>query len=918
MRLTATTPPQPGLVATGGSAVGSDAIAAFRYDLAVAGAVLTAEELAELTELKAPLVRLRGQWTELDPRRLAAGLKVVGRTGQATVRELLRFGLGVEAPPELAELSELNELTGADTLRVERVEAGGWLGDLLSAGTEHRLVALTPPDSFDGQLRPYQNRGLAWLDFLGRAGLGGVLADDMGLGKTVQLLALLASQTPGEPTLLVCPMSLVGNWQREAARFTPHLRVHVHHGAERARGAQFREAVTGCDLVITTYALAARDATELRKIGWRRVVVDEAQAIKNAATKQATAIRSIPARSRIAVTGTPVENRLADLWSILEFANPGLLGTAASFKKRYAEPIERHGDADAAERLRRFTAPFILRRLKTDRSVIADLPEKLEMDLLCNLTAEQAALYQAVVDDMLERIRTTEGIERRGLVLATMTKLKQVCNHPAHFLRDGSRLSGRSGKLDRLEEILEEVLAVGEKALLFTQYAEFGGMLRGHLAGRFGQEVLFLHGGVAKPARDAMVARFQAEDGGFTAAVRALAEGRRNRPDPDRGQSRRARGPLVEPGGGGPGDRPRVPDRSAAGGAGAQVRVRGHHRGEDRRDDRRQARAGRQDRRDRRAVADRTVHRPARRAVPARGRSSGRVSGWFPDRYPPSRPRDVENGLRARTARGAIGASWWSRRFLDVLESFAMGTRLTRGRAYARRGQVISLDVRPGRVEARVQGSRVRPYAVTIGLAAFSELVWAKAEIALSEQALPSAKLLAGEVPPELEEIFTAAGAPLFPRQVRDLDQRCSCPDGAVPCKHLAATFYLLAEAFDEDPFLILVWRGRDREALLGRLRELRADGAVEESAERAPGPAAGTALALADLADPVDTIDPGARPGTDRFWQPGMPLPPRPAVLEVEADLLLRQLPVPDAGLGGQVLIDRLRLAYRQFAERG
>ena len=264
--------------------------------------------------------------------------------------------------------------------------------------------------------------------------------------------------------------------------------------------------------MITTYALAARDAVVLRKINWRRVVVDEAQAIKNAATKQATQIRSIPADTRIAVTGTPVENRLADLWSILEFANPGLLGSAATFKKRYAEPIERHGDDDAAERLRRFTGPFILRRLKTDTSIITDLPAKLEMDVVCNLTAEQAALYQAVVDDMMEKIDNSEGIERRGLVLATMTKLKQVCNHPAHFLRDGSRLAGRSGKLERLDEIIAEVLDAGEKALLFTQYAEFGNLLRGHLTGRFGREVLFLHGGVPKAGRDEMVSRFQSDD----------------------------------------------------------------------------------------------------------------------------------------------------------------------------------------------------------------------------------------------------------------------------------------------------------------------------------------------------------------------------------------------------------------------
>jgi hypothetical protein len=498
LRLTASTPGQPGQVDASNAALGFDALAEFRYDIAVGGQMLTADELAELAERKAPMVRLRGQWVELDARRLAAALKLVGRREQATVGELLRVGLGIGSAPE--------------GLPVEGVEADGWLGELLSGRAEQRLSAIQTPESFSGKLRPYQSRGLSWLDFLHRAGLGGILADDMGLGKTVQLLALLAHDADAGPSLLVCPMSLVGNWHREAARFTPHLRVHVHHGKERARSKRFTDEVAAADLVITTYALAARDASDLRKVSWRRVVVDEAQAIKNAATKQATSIRSLPAATRIAVTGTPVENRLADLWSILEFVNPGLLGSAATFKKLYSEPIERHGDDGAAERLRRFTGPFILRRVKTDRSIIADLPDKLEMDVVCNLTAEQAALYQAVVDDMLERIEATDGMERRGLVLATMTKLKQVCNHPVHFLRDGSQLAGRSGKLECLDDILDEVLAVGEKALLFTQYAEFGALLRGHLAGRFGREVLFLHGGIAKPDRDEMVARFQVGD----------------------------------------------------------------------------------------------------------------------------------------------------------------------------------------------------------------------------------------------------------------------------------------------------------------------------------------------------------------------------------------------------------------------
>lgn len=284
-----------------------------------------------------------------------------------------------------------------------------------------------------------------------------------------------------------------------------------------------------------------------------------------------------------------------------------------------------------------------------------------------------------------------------------------------------------------------------------------------------------------------------------------------------------------------------------------------------------------------------------------------RDNRWRP--FPASTPRAVENGIKARTARGTIGSTWWSRRFIDVLESFAMGSRLTRGRAYARKGQVVSLDVRSGEVRATVQGSRARPYRVTIGLQPFSELVWAKAEIALSERALPSAALLAGEVPPELEQVFADAGAPLFPRTVDDLAQHCSCPDWEVPCKHLAATLYLLAEAFDADPFLLLRWRGRDREQLLGRLRQLRSGtSAATGRAEGAPRPAAnGAALALVGLG--------GNAADAEHFWLPAAPLPPRPAVLDVDAALLLRQLPPPGAALGGDSLVRRLEAAYERFA---
>lgn len=278
--------------------------------------------------------------------------------------------------------------------------------------------------------------------------------------------------------------------------------------------------------------------------------------------------------------------------------------------------------------------------------------------------------------------------------------------------------------------------------------------------------------------------------------------------------------------------------------------------------------------------------------------------------FPKTGPRAVENGLRARSTRGAIGSTWWSRRFLDVLESLAIGGRLDRGRNYARRGQVVSLEIAVGSVTAVVQGSRARPYEASIGFAPFTALVWARAEIALAGEALPSAKLLAGEVPPELESVFAAAGAPLFPTSARDLVQRCSCPDHEVPCKHLAAVFYLLAEAFDDDPFLLLQWRGRERDQLLGRLRALRSDAVeVPPAAEpaRRTGPTAGAALAVTDLPEPVVAAE--------RFWAPPPPLPSRPPVMEVSPDLLLTQLPQPDASLGGEALVHRLTRAYERLA---
>jgi len=289
------------------------------------------------------------------------------------------------------------------------------------------------------------------------------------------------------------------------------LKVYVHHGAERHKGQQ--AGFQGADLVLTTYQLIARDRDTLSAIPWDALILDEAQHIKNPESQARKAVAAIHADHRFALSGTPVENRLSELWSILDVLNPGLLGGATDFRRVFALPIERYRDEDKAAQLRRFTAPFILRRLKTDRRIIQDLPEKLEMKVYCTLSREQASLYQATVQDMVAQVEESQGIRRKGLILATLMKLKQICNHPAQFLQDRSSLEGRSGKLDALEETLGEVLDMGEKVLVFTQFREMGDLLAGRLASRFGEAPLFLHGGTPKKQRDAMVARFQAEGG---------------------------------------------------------------------------------------------------------------------------------------------------------------------------------------------------------------------------------------------------------------------------------------------------------------------------------------------------------------------------------------------------------------------
>ncbi|MGB8343376.1 MAG: SNF2-related protein [Ktedonobacteraceae bacterium] len=342
------------------------------------------------------------------------------------------------------------------------------------------------------------------------------VAENILCHNTIQMISLLLhDREQGEaitaPSLLICPMSIVGNWQRELQRFAPSLSVMIHHGAERLSDEAFLEEARQHDIVITTYSLALRDQEHLSRIDWNYLVIDEAQNIKNDAAKQTKAIKGIKARYRVALTGTPVENRLSELWSIMDFLNPRYLGSGTEFRRSFATPIEKYHDAKQAETLKQLIQPFVLRRVKTDKSIIKDLPDKLEMKVFCNLTQEQASLYEAVVKEMMEKIEGSEGIERKGLVLSTLLKLKQVCNHPAQFMSDGSNLSGRSGKLARLEEMLAEALAAGDKALIFTQFAEMGTLLRQYLQSTLDSEVLFLHGATSKKQRDMMVQRFQEE-----------------------------------------------------------------------------------------------------------------------------------------------------------------------------------------------------------------------------------------------------------------------------------------------------------------------------------------------------------------------------------------------------------------------
>lgn len=475
----------PGSATDGTAFFEAEKLLEFRWQLALGGDTLTESEMDDLAEAHRPMVRLRDQWVVVDPE---------------LVRKARKRELGLLDPVDALSVA-LTGTAEVDGESVAAVPVGALaaLRDRLTAG----LTPAQPPPGLHATLRDYQLRGLSWLDLMTSLGLGGCLADDMGLGKTITLIALHLRRARPEPTLVVCPASLLGNWQREITRFAPGTPVRRFHGTSRSL-----DGLTG-GFVLTTYGTMRSSSARLAEQSWGMVVADEAQHIKNPHSATAKALREIPAPARIALTGTPVENNLSELWALLDWTTPGLLGPLKSFRSRHARAVESGEDPEAVERLARLVRPFLLRRKKSDPGIVPELPPKTETDRPVALTREQASLYEAVVRESMAAIEAAEGIARRGLVLKLLTALKQICNHPAQYLKEGpGRLTGRSGKLALLDELLDTILSEDCSALVFTQYVGMAKLIDAHLAAR-AVPARILHGGTPVPEREQLVDHFQ-------------------------------------------------------------------------------------------------------------------------------------------------------------------------------------------------------------------------------------------------------------------------------------------------------------------------------------------------------------------------------------------------------------------------
>jgi len=490
----------------------------FNVELALDGEPLSDEEWAQLAAAGDGLVRLKGRWVEVDRAKLDAVLAHWKKAQRAAAGEGVSFleGMRLLAGASLGDEAAAAQAEAAASWST--VVAGDWLRNTLATLREPGAGGDSPDPQpeLKAQLRPYQRRGVHWLWWLSRLGLGGCLADDMGLGKTVQVLGLFTllkrEGDPG-PHLLVVPASLIANWQAEAARFAPHLRLLVAHPSvvlAKELATWSADHLAGIDVVVTSYSTVTR-LPWVAGVAWSLLVLDEAQAIKNPGAKQTRHIKSLKSRVRIAMTGTPVENRLGDLWSLFDFINPGLLGTATTFN-RFVRRLAQHEPVDYTP-LRKLVQPYILRRLKSDRRVIADLPDKTELKAFCALGKQQASLYQQSVDALAQQLVTLTGIERRGVVLAFLMRLKQICNHPSQWLGDGAYRPQDSGKFTRLRELAEAIAERQEKLLVFTQFQEMTAPLAAFLQEVFGRPGLVLHGGTAVKARAALVDAFQREQG---------------------------------------------------------------------------------------------------------------------------------------------------------------------------------------------------------------------------------------------------------------------------------------------------------------------------------------------------------------------------------------------------------------------
>ena len=500
----------------------------FDWQLAVGDDTITAEEFKKLASLKSPLVKVWGKWVELDPDEVEKTLDFL------TEQEEERVNLNETAQKILSDSKEsplpITDLEVSGSGEESGSDEENWIDELVfDGGYEDRGLdeaeLSEAPSEFHGELWEHQEKGLSWLLSLTTKGFSPCLADDMGLGKTIQLLAALLKFKHGDgefpdpaPSLLVCPTSVLGNWGREVERFAPSLSHTIHHGGNRLQGQEFIQTARENDLTVTSYGLLRNDFNLLNEIDWRILALDEAQKIKNPETKTARRARELPSKVRVALTGTPIENNLMELWSIMEFLNPGYLGQKGDFKNEYARPIQqkRKGAQQKQKTLKKLVDPFILSRKKSDPEILSDLPEKIEKKEYCSLTPEQASLYQAVVDEAGDRLdeaeRDDSDMKKRGCILSTINRLKQICNHPAHFLSEEGFDPGRSGKTERLLDICETVIDESYSALLFTQYVEFGQMLQEYLQERFHYRVPFLHGGTSQKSRDEMIDGFQRQE----------------------------------------------------------------------------------------------------------------------------------------------------------------------------------------------------------------------------------------------------------------------------------------------------------------------------------------------------------------------------------------------------------------------